>query len=302
MPSVQFKNWLKSTTNIRLSSDRAVNRLIAEGIVNFASLLDLDKKSVEALPSVCKETIPAVAADVNNGIAAEAAVNGANITSISVRRLIVAVNAAYYYHSIGRTLDHRCLHYDNVLSKFKTEWDNYQTLRDLDEPDVPLVNDRDNDRKIIKWAPVFLDCLSRTYGARGPLSYVLREVAAVPAEADDKLANNSYFGKSGSLHDELVARLPHSGPIYKSDNKSVYIKIEKATRGTSVESTVKAFSRLKDSCAAFEALLADHVGEVKYPAILKRRMNILRDVKWNGCAYPLEAHVSNHCQAVDDIH
>ena len=115
------------------------------------------------------------------------------------------------------------------------------------------------------------------------------------------MANDAYYGESGSLHDELVARLPHSGPIYKCDNKSVYLKIEKATRGTSVESTVKAFSRPKDGRAAFEALLANHAGEVKYRAILKRRMNILRDVKWNGRTYPLESHVSNHRQAVDDI-
>ena len=30
-------------------------------------------------------------------------------------------------------------------------------------------------------------------------------------------------------------------------------------------------------------------------------MNLLQNIKWNGCSYPLETHVSNHRQAVDNI-
>ena len=79
-----------------------------------------------------------------------------------------------------------------------------------------------NDQKVIKWAPIFKDCLSRTFGHNGPLIYVLSEDAAVEEESPDPLqindatgVINSYFGRSGSLQDELIARLPHTGPIYK---------------------------------------------------------------------------------------
>ena len=47
------------------------------------------------------------------------------------------------------------------------------------------------------------DCLTRSYGIHGPLSYICRDEPAVPAEIDDPLPADSYFGESGSLQDEL---------------------------------------------------------------------------------------------------
>ena len=299
--SAGFRSWLKSNPNMKLSSDAAVTRLTYEGITNFRSLIDFDKKSLERLPATCKETIPAIVQDDDAGIAAEAIVAGANISSISVRRLIISMNAANYYEAVNRIMTPQNMHYTNVLQSFKIEWETYQDLRDQSEPEVPLINDKDNDRKVIKWVPIFLDCLTRTYGIRGPLVYILRENSAVPTEIDDPLEENSYYGESGSLNDELIARLNHTGPIYKNDNTSVFMKIEKASRGTSVESTVKSFARRKDGRGAFLALIANHAGDTKYRAILKKRMNLLQNIKWNGRAYPLETHISNHRQAVDDI-
>ena len=232
VPTAAFKNWLKTSGNMKLSSNAAVLRLTKEGITNFESLTDFDKKSMERLPATCKETIAQIARDRANNIPAENEVPGANISSISVRRLIVAMNASEYYSSIGRVMTIDNMNYDNILKNFKIEWDTYQDLRDQDAPDVPLISDKENDRKVIKWVPVFHDCLARSYGINGPLSYVLREESDVPDEATDPLEPDSYYGASGSLHEELTARLPHSGPIYKNDNCSVFLKIEKASRGT----------------------------------------------------------------------
>lgn len=299
--SAAFKNWLKSSANMKLSSDAAVNRILHEGITNFGSLSDFDKKSIQYLPGICKNSIPQVAADRANNVAAEGAVNGANISSISVRRLITAVHAAEYYNSIDREMNPQNMHYENVLSNFKIEWESYSSLRTEDEPKVPKVNDKDHDRRIIRWSPIFTDCMASTYGARGPLSYVLRTASNVPAEVDDPLNASSYFGASGCLLDELEARLPHVGPIYKNDNATVYMKIEEAVRGTSVETTIKSFSRRKDGRGAFLALIANHAGETKYRSISKKRFNLLQNIKWNGRAYPLESHVSNHRQAHDDL-
>ena len=52
----------------------------------------------------------------------------------------------------------------------------------------------------------FTDRLYRTYGPRGPLVYVLQESSAVPSDVDNTLYANSYNGKSGSIHEELVTR------------------------------------------------------------------------------------------------
>ena len=248
-----------------------------------------------------EEAVPAIAADVATGQAAEPEVPGANVSTISTRRLIVAMNAATYYTSIGRAMTPNNMHYTNILTSFKLEWEDYESLKTQDDPTVPEINDKDYDRKVIKWVPIFLDCVSRTYGSRGPLSYVLRDEETVPAEVDDPLQPQSYFGASGSLLDELTARLPQTGPIFKNDNATVYMMVEKAVRGTSVESTVKSFARRKDGRGAFQALVANHAGDVKYRAILKKRMNLLQNIKWNGRAYALESHVSNHRAAVDDL-
>ena len=286
---------------MKLSSDAAVLRITHEGITNYESLLDFDKESIQKLPVTCRSGIPAITADAPNGIAAEAAIPGANINSISVRRLIVASNAVTYYTSIGRSVTAANMHYTQVLSDFKVEWEDYEKLRKADEPAIPRINDRDAERKVIKWVPIFIDVMSRTFGPKGPLSYVLRENSQVPPEADDPLNADSYYGASGSMMDELVNRLPHTGPVFKNDNKTVYMKIEEAVRGTSVESTVKTFARQKNGRGAYLALIANHAGDTKYRAISKKRLNLLQNIKWNGRAYPLESHVSNHRQAIDDL-
>lgn len=300
---------------MKLSSDASVLRVTHEGITNYDSLRDFDKESLLNLPKVCRQTIAAIPDDPANNITAEPEVPGANVSSISIQRLIVASEAARYYESIGRTMDASNMHYNNVLANFKVEWTAYEALRKEDDPTVPKINDRDSDRKIIRWAPIFLDCMDATFGAKGPLRYVLRDNATVPPEAADPLAQHvpanpatgepavpgAYFGASGSLMEELVARLPHTGPIYRNDNATVYQKIEEAARGTSCESTIKAFSRRKDGRGAFLALVANHAGEVKYRAIAKKRQNLLQNIKWTGSSYPLETHVSNHRQAFDDL-
>ena len=116
-PRAEFKAWLKASTNMKLSSDASVLRLTKEGITNFESLTDFDKKSIENLPKTCKENIKAITTDAPNGITAERAVPGANLSSISVRRLITAVNAAEYYTSIGRTMTVDSMNYNDVPTK-----------------------------------------------------------------------------------------------------------------------------------------------------------------------------------------
>ena len=63
-----FRNWLKAGTNIKLNSDAAVTRITHEGITNFDSLADFDKKSIKRLPQICKESIPAIVVDADNDV------------------------------------------------------------------------------------------------------------------------------------------------------------------------------------------------------------------------------------------
>ena len=119
--SANFKSWLKSSSNMKLSSDAAVTRLTYEGITNFSSLADFDKKSIEAIPTICKNKIPAILEDTPNGIESEPEICGANLNSISICRLIVACNAAKFYLSINRDMNVVNMIYGKVLSNFKVE-------------------------------------------------------------------------------------------------------------------------------------------------------------------------------------
>ena len=65
----------------------------------------------------------------------------------------------------------------------------------------------------------FLDGM---YGQEGvPLSYVVREDAEVPAEADDPPANYEDGDGTRDHVKELIARAPHEGAMYNADNRSV---------------------------------------------------------------------------------
>ena len=211
--SATFRSWIKASTNMKFSSDASVLRVTHEGITSYDTLVDFDKAAINNLPRVCKESINAIAADMANDVQAEAAVPGANLSSISVQRLIVATIAARYYASIGRTMDASSMHYGNVLSTFKIEWEAYESIMSEDDPKVTKIVDRDGDRRIIRWAPIFLDNLDDIIGAKGPLSYVLRDEPIVHLEGNDPLDQNAYYGASGGLADEFVSRPPHTGPI-----------------------------------------------------------------------------------------
>ena len=228
--SATFRSWLKASTNMKLRSDSSVLRVTHEGITSYDTLVDFDKAAIKNLPRVCKGSIDAIAADIANNVQAEASVPGANVSSIYIQRLIVAANSARYYVSIGRKMDASSMHYGNFLSTFNIEWESYGTIMSKDDPKLPNIIERDGDRRIIRWAPIFLDNLDAIIGAKGQLHYVLRDEPIVPLKVNDPLDQNVYCGASGGIADELVARLPHIGPIYKNDNASVYQKIEEATR------------------------------------------------------------------------
>ena len=91
------------------------------------------------------------------------------------------------------------MNFTNVLSLFRSDYKAFESLKKADSPEVPNVKETNDDRKIIKWTPVFLDCISSTYDVKGPLAYVLREEVEVKTEAEDPLDTNSYYGISGNL-------------------------------------------------------------------------------------------------------
>ena len=129
---------------MKLRSDDSILRLTHEGVNNFSSLSDF---VIENFPRVCKSSIPAIEEDATNSIASEASVSGGNVSSISVSRLIAAVNSTKHWGSISRTMNPQKMAYSNVLVTFKIDHEAYLSVKDEDSSKVPKIDDRDKDRK-----------------------------------------------------------------------------------------------------------------------------------------------------------
>ena len=61
----------------------------------------------------------------------------------------MVVKASKLYTLIGRTMDSTNIHYGNVLSSFKIEWDIYEELKNEYDPNVLVINDKEKYTKVI---------------------------------------------------------------------------------------------------------------------------------------------------------
>ena len=57
---------------------------------------------------------------------------------------------------------------------------------------------------------------------------------------------------SGSLIADLESSLHHSSPIFKNNDATVFMKIEEAVRGASVDFIIKSVSRSQDGRGVFK--------------------------------------------------
>ena len=142
MPHVtnaQFRGWLKSAVNMKLSSYASVLRITYEGLKKFDSFTDFDRESIESLGKAYSKTIDDIIADPPNGIQAENEVPQTNISTIYIRRLVVATHAINYHCSIGRVPGYYNMNYVNVLSAFNADHDAYSLIWKQYSPDTPFV-------------------------------------------------------------------------------------------------------------------------------------------------------------------
>ena len=75
--------------------------------------------------------------------------------------------------------------------------------RDKDTPSAPTIDPKNWPKTIDALQDYFSCILGET---KAPLAYVIRDVAAVPAEADDPAANYN------TPENEMIARMPHQDP------------------------------------------------------------------------------------------
>ena len=266
-------------------------RFALEGLATVEDFADFKKEQLKEAIKNLRTAIPRV---VDGGVAVAdiPAIPPCIVSAKCALRLQVASAAYHYYVSIGRARTPANMNYTNTLRGFYVEYEALITLSDEKKPVVPVLTKHQTP---LKWIESFKDCLYRTYGIRKcPLLYVIRADATVPDEVADPLTPSLAYGQSGSLLDELIARLTHTDPLYKSDNAMVYSLLEEATRGTVYSSTVKPYQKGKNGRAAWLSMVSSHAGQDKWEQMQKDKMKFIMNTKWNGRTYSLEKFTGIH--------
>ena len=271
-------------------------RLATQGLVTVDDFIDFKEDQLEQALKNLRITIPGVPAQIDAAgavlVAAVPAVPPCLISARCALRLKVASIAYHYYRDIERTPTPANMNYSQVLRGFYTEWQAMERLAEEDRPDIPALGKHIT---LICWMESFKDCLFRTFGVRKcPVSYVICNDPNVPLEATDPLLPGCAFGNSGSVVEEIIARIDHVGPLYCSDNALVYSLLDKATRNTIYAPTIKPFARARNGRAAWLAIVSSHAGDDKWDNIRKEKLNFLMNTKWNGRAYSLEKFTGLH--------
>jgi hypothetical protein len=142
----------------------------------------------------------------------------------STHRLEVASIAWHYYNDTNCTVTSSNMHYNDMLKNFYIEWKAITSMASSTLNDVPCIT---KNNPPLRWTDTFMDYCLNTYGVRQtPLAYVLRENVTplpetVPAGDDsptDTLLDGCAYGLGGSVLNDLIARMSHTHPLFKTDN------------------------------------------------------------------------------------
>ena len=129
--------------------------------------------------------------------------------------------------------------------------------RDGDPPTAPTIDPKNWPKTMEALQDYFSCVLGET---KAPLAYIIRDVAAVPAEADDPAGNYD------TPENEMIARMPHQDaqgedlPTYIHDRSKVWQTMSEVCRDDKCWTYVKPFQRSRDGRGAFQALHTHYLG------------------------------------------
>jgi hypothetical protein len=131
--------------------------------------------------------------------------------------------------------------------------------RDRDTASPPTIDPKNWPKTMDALQDYFSSVLGET---KAPLAYVIRDVAAVPPEANDPAANYD------TPENEMIARMPHQDtavppqnlPTYIHDRSKVWQAISEVTKDDKCWTYVKPFQRSRDGRGAFQALHTHYLG------------------------------------------
>lgn len=310
LTAAQTTQFFIAGTQMDLSHDQRA-ALAAQGLNSLDDFSDFGKDELDQALKNMRTSIPPIqyVAEQRNiagdviapAIQAEPGTRAMIMPAKSAHRLEVASIAWQYYTDTARSVTSINMHYNNVLKNFHLEWKAIMSMSTGSKPDVPCIT---KSNPPLRWTDTFMDYCLNTFGVRKtPLAYVIRDKVEVQLEVRpagdttsivDPLIQGCSYGHGGSVLNDLIARLSHNHPLFKTDNAKVYSALEEATRSTAYSSTVKAFSRRRDGRSAWQAIVSSHAGSDKWELLQKENNLWLLNTKWNGRTYSLEKFCNQH--------
>lgn len=273
-----LNNYLANTLGLAAAQRTALNEQGLDSIDVFATLTENE------ITSICSNVRRPGGVVVNpvagrGRAAAVAAAAGGMMTNPGV--LI-----GYVYEKRLKMLRFYCCYLERVQRDFD---DNAATLgvltncyglKELEEAedDEAKAPEKLSDVKNIRQTLENLDTyLLRKRGSWNiPLAYVVREVVALPAPANDP-----GFGMP-SYELELIRRAPHDGRYYTEDLKAVWMVIRAITHDGPAWNWVQSFARNLDGRGAYMALKRHYLGESFSSRLRSNADSVLETAFYDG--------------------
>ena len=265
-----------------------VQQMMNEGIGSVDDLSEFTKESIDNLASSLRKTLK-TAPETGHFI----------LGAKSQKRLTIAAEAVRYYETVDRPLCAANMKWNQVLSNFEIQWKSVTERSKKDPPETPKIT---KGTTVMKWSEAFKDHCHQYIGARNiALAYVIRDDSEVPEDFPDQgttengTINVPHAEEYGSIDAELITRANHDHPLFRVDNETVYMELEKATRSTQYAAAISPHQRRKDGRNAWLAIISQFAGKDKWEAELKFKEEILHTWKWKGSSsYKLELFASQH--------
>ena len=215
----------------------------------------------------------------------------------SLRRMKVAAKCVAYYNNTDRPLSAANMTWTPRLANFEMAWQALEEMEDKESTNkLPILH---RNFPIEKWIESYSNHADQRIGVRMcPLSYVIRDDAAVPATAPPLEFNAPYSTLHGSVKNEMVARYSHTHALFSTDNGYVFDDIEEATRGSKYQATITPYRRTKDGRGAYMALKEQHTGPAMWDKKKTTAMEFLQSRKFSGTSsMTLESFLGQHRSA-----
>ena len=306
--TAQLRNYLKDVIGLGVGqegTDRA-NAIIEEGIDSIEDIADVyDNDGIKTLCSNVRK--PGGTMDDPNwvppvplGGATAPRVNkpGQSIPTVCEQRLTLAAYGAKCY-----TLVNHPVETTNLTRSRLREFKKHLNVVDCHK-DPDTISDVSKTFTVMKFLDQLPTYLRDLHGVSGvSLSYVIRADDKVPNPLPAIRPTHPWGQDYGSVMEEHIMCVPHTGPDFEADNSRVYGILSNVLTGSSAMASIIRFQRKTDGRGAYKDLVAHNLESSKWEKMVELAEEVLSKRTWNGknSRYPLKIHISRHREAYNDL-